>query len=61
MKHLEIDFHFIRDLVAKYQLNACHFNYEEQLIDILTKPLVDVCFLFFEDQTYGTFITIISW
>jgi hypothetical protein len=39
MKHIQIDIHFVRDLVAKKILNVQHVHTTDQLADLLTKPL----------------------
>jgi hypothetical protein len=39
MKHIQIDLHFIRDLVSKMILNVHHVNTADQLANLLTKPL----------------------
>lgn len=39
MKHIAIDFHFVRDLVAKGLLQVSHVATADQLADALTKPL----------------------
>lgn len=41
VKHIEIDYHFICDMVLKKKLDIqyCHTN--EQLANILTKPLIE--------------------
>jgi hypothetical protein len=39
MKHIQIDIHFVRDLVAKKILNVKHVHTADQLADLLTKPL----------------------
>jgi hypothetical protein len=39
MKHLAIDYHFVRDLVAKNELHVSHVPSSHQLDDLLTKPL----------------------
>ncbi|GAU28735.1 hypothetical protein TSUD_372430 [Trifolium subterraneum] len=38
MKHLAIDYHFVRDLVAANQLQVSHVPSSHQLADLLTKP-----------------------
>jgi hypothetical protein len=38
-KHIEIDFHFVRDMVAAKQLNVRFISSTDQLVDTLTKPL----------------------
>lgn len=40
MKHVAIDFHFIRDQVEKKVITVCHISSIEQLLDALTKPLL---------------------
>ena len=39
MKHIAIDFHFVRDHVNKGQLRVSHVSTTDQLADALTKPL----------------------
>ncbi|KAF7151361.1 hypothetical protein RHSIM_Rhsim02G0160900 [Rhododendron simsii] len=39
MKHIAIDFHFVRDLVSKGILTVSHVATADQLADALTKPL----------------------
>jgi hypothetical protein len=39
-KHIEIDYHFVRDMVAKKFLKVCFISGKDQLAEILTKPLV---------------------
>ena len=39
MKHIAIDFHFVRDQVARHQLRVSHVHTADQLADSLTKPL----------------------
>lgn len=39
MKHVAIDFHFIRDQVQNCALRVAHVSSEDQLADALTKPL----------------------
>jgi len=38
-KHIEIDYHFVRDMVAKKTLQVCFISGKDQLADILTKSL----------------------
>lgn len=38
-KHIDIKFHYIRQTVKDSQLEICHVSSEEQLADMLTKPL----------------------
>ena len=39
MKHIEVDYHFIRDCVLHKSLLVKFTPFEEQLVDILTKLL----------------------
>jgi len=39
MKHIAIDFHFVRDKVAHGSLRVSHVATADQLADALTKPL----------------------
>lgn len=39
MKHLAIDYHFVRDLTTKNQLKVSHVPSSHQLAYLLTKPL----------------------
>ncbi|WMV57709.1 hypothetical protein MTR67_051094 [Solanum verrucosum] len=39
MKHIAIDFHFVRDQVQRQQLRLVHVHSADQLADILTKSL----------------------
>ena len=39
MKHILIDYHFIRDLVQSSELRVIHVSASDQLVDALTKSL----------------------
>lgn len=39
MKHIAIDYHFVRDLVTNKELQVRHIPSSHQLADLLTKPL----------------------
>ena len=39
-KHVEIDFHFVRDRVADKSLHVLFIPSKDQLVDVLTKPIV---------------------
>lgn len=45
MKHVAIDFHFIRDQVQNGALRVAHVSSEDQLADALNKPLPRTRFL----------------
>ena len=39
MKHIEIDFHFVREQVAARRLRVCIISSQDQTADLLTKAL----------------------
>lgn len=39
MKHIQIDLYLVQDLVEQGQLQVCHVHTQDQLVDLLTKPL----------------------
>ena len=39
MKHLAIDYHFVRDLVQSFELRVIHVSSGDRLVDDVTKPL----------------------
>lgn len=49
MKHLAIDYHFVRDLVVE-KLNVSHVPTRHQLVDLLTKPLSSTRHHFLKDK-----------
>jgi hypothetical protein len=44
-KHIEIDYHFVQDMVAKKILDVCFIFGKDQLADVLTKPLAAARFI----------------
>lgn len=38
-KHIEVEFHFVRDQVKKYILNVRYVPMADQIIDVFTKSL----------------------
>jgi hypothetical protein len=49
-KHIEIRYHFIRDRVQKGVVKLQYISTDEQIADILTKPLVKGKFVYFRDK-----------
>lgn len=45
MKHIAIDYHFVRNQVQKGALRVAHVNTRDQLADALTKPLTRARFM----------------
>jgi hypothetical protein len=49
-KHIEIHYHYIRDMVQRGALKLQYINTDEQVADVLTKPLSHVKFEYFRDK-----------
>ena len=49
-KHIDIRYHFIRDMVQRCVVRLDHIGTDEQVADILTKPLGKVKFLTFYES-----------
>ena len=45
MKHIEVDFHFVREQVASGKLRVCVISGKDQIADLLTKPLPKIRFI----------------
>jgi hypothetical protein len=50
IKHIEIDFHFVRDMVASKCLNVRFVSSAGQLADLLTKPISSSRFAFLRSK-----------
>lgn len=50
MKHIALDYHFVRQLVQNGQLQVSHISTKDQLADILTKPLSRLRFTLIRDK-----------
>jgi hypothetical protein len=49
-KHIEIQYHYIRDMVRRGALKLQYVSTDEQVADVLTKPLSRVKFEHFRDK-----------
>jgi len=49
-KHIAIDNHFVRDIVAKKSLTVKFLSSKDQLVDVLTKTLVYILDWLFQIQ-----------
>ena len=49
-KHIEVRYHYIRDMVQKGAIKLKYVPTEEQVADLLTKPLAHVKFEYFRDK-----------
>ena len=49
-KHIEVRYHFIRDMAQKGAIKLKYVPTEEQVADVLTKPLAGVKFEYFWDK-----------
>ena len=49
-KHIEMRYHFIRDIVQRGALKLQYIRTDEQIADILTKPLTASKFVYFRDK-----------
>jgi hypothetical protein len=49
-KHIEICYHYIRDMVQRGVLKLQYISTDEQVVDVLTKPLSRVKFEYFRDK-----------
>ena len=51
-KHIEIQYFYIRDMVQKGAINLQCVSTNEQVVDVLTKPLYRVKFEYFYDKLH---------
>jgi hypothetical protein len=49
-KHIEIQYHYICDMVQKEAVKLQYVGTDEQVADVLTKPLSRVKFEYFRDK-----------
>ena len=51
-KHAEVDYHFVRDRVAKKKIAVLFISSRDQLADVLTKPLPHASFTYFRSKLH---------
>jgi hypothetical protein len=49
-KHVEVDYHFVRDRVAKKKIQIRSIPSKDQLADVLTKPLPHTTFSYLRSK-----------
>jgi hypothetical protein len=49
-KHIEIQYHYIHDMVQRGAIKLQYVGIDEQVVDVLTKPLSHVKFEYFRDK-----------
>ena len=49
-KHIEIKYHYIRDMVQRGAMELQYFAIDEKIDDVLTKPLARVKFEYFREK-----------
>ena len=49
-KHIEIKFHYIKDIVHRGEVKLEYMEIEEHIANVLTKPLVRVNFKYFIER-----------
>ena len=49
-KHIEIKYHYIRDMVQRGAVKLQYVAMDEQIVDVLTKPLARVKFEYFREK-----------
>ena len=49
-KHIEIKYHYIRDMVQRGAVKLLYVATEEQIADVLTKPLARLNFEYFIER-----------
>ena len=49
-KHIEIKYHYIRDMVQRGAVKLLYVATEEQITDVLTKPLARLKFEYFREK-----------
>ena len=50
LKHIEIKYHYIRDMVQRGAVKLLYVAMEEQIADVLMKPLARLKFEYFRER-----------
>ena len=50
LKHIEIKYHYIKDMVQRGAVKLQYVATDEQIADVLTKPLARVNFEYFREK-----------
>ena len=50
LKHIEIKYHYIRDMVQRGAVKLLYVATEEQIANVLTKPLARMKFEYFRER-----------
>ena len=50
LKHIKIKYHYIRDMVQRGIVKLQYVAMDEQIADVLTKPLANVNFEYFREK-----------
>lgn len=61
MKHLALDFIFVREKVTNKELENQHIPNSDRLVDLLTKPLANDWFLMFLNKIGVSYRSSILW
>jgi hypothetical protein len=49
-KHVDMRYHYIRDMVKRGAVRLQYISTDEQIADVLTKPLSSTKFVYFQDK-----------
>ena len=49
-KHIEIKYHYVRDMVQKGVVKLQYFVMDEQIANVLTNPLIRLMFEYFREN-----------
>ena len=49
-KHIEIKYHYIKDMVPRGAVNLLYVAIDEQIVNVLTNPLAKVKFEYFKEK-----------